>query len=190
MAFWGPFLGGLAGGAASFLGQTSANQANLDEAERNRKFQESMSSTAHQREVKDLVAAGLNPILSAGGGASAPSGSMASVDNAVGPALTSAQQALTLKREMEQTDSQIALNEAAGEAQRAAAARDQTTAKESQAKTNLLNKQLPAVEAESKLRKDQAEFDQKYIKPRNINKLIQEGLGTINSAKDALLPGI
>lgn len=48
------------------------------EAEKNRQWQERLSSSAHQREVLDLVRAGLNPILSANGGASTPSGAAAS----------------------------------------------------------------------------------------------------------------
>ena len=37
------------------------------EAAKNREWQQYMSSTAHQREVQDLIDAGLNPVLSAGG---------------------------------------------------------------------------------------------------------------------------
>lgn len=40
---------------------------NADEAKKSRDWQTQMSNTSHQREVKDLIAAGLNPVLSSGG---------------------------------------------------------------------------------------------------------------------------
>lgn len=56
---------------------------NSEEAEKQRLWEEQMANTAHQREVADLQAAGLNPVLSTNlSGSAVPTGAYASGSNA------------------------------------------------------------------------------------------------------------
>ncbi|UPW41939.1 DNA pilot protein [Dipodfec virus RodF1_63] len=56
------------------------NAWSAQQAQNQMDFEERLSNTSHQREVADLKAAGLNPVLSANAGASTPSGAMGTVD--------------------------------------------------------------------------------------------------------------
>lgn len=66
-------------GSALTGAEQQANEFNADEAQKQRDWEEYMSSTAYQRQVKDMQAAGINPAMAMNAnGASTPSGVSAS----------------------------------------------------------------------------------------------------------------
>lgn len=84
-------LSGIVGGALAYKGAKKANQMNLKIAREQMGFQERMSNTSYQRAMQDMSAAGLNPILAFNqGGASAPGGASATMQNEMAPAVSSA----------------------------------------------------------------------------------------------------
>lgn len=68
-----PFLGP--------IGAIASSAMNIGMANKQMRFQERMSSTAHQRQMADLRKAGLNPYLASTTGASSPGGAMATANN-------------------------------------------------------------------------------------------------------------
>jgi len=109
--FAGQGWGSAAIGALPLIGGLWTNQQNLAESKRGRQFAERMSSTAYQRAVADMKLAGLNPALAyMQGGASTPGAPTSSVDDAIGPAVSTAMAARRLKQDIRLMEQQETIN--------------------------------------------------------------------------------
>lgn len=99
---WGAIGTALIGGVLSGYGQKDTNETNLQLGREQMGFQERMSNTAYQRAVKDMAAAGINPMLASQvGGATSPSGAMPQVQNALGAGVNGAKQGMEVAQQVQ-----------------------------------------------------------------------------------------
>lgn len=220
------FLGNLAGGLGSVVGgflgmkgdQASAeatlianrenNAFQASQADINRQWNLDISNTAHQREVADMKAAGINPMVSGMGGSGAGGGSSPMPSTSPAPDMTgaaglrgaasianSAKDIISWVTDMKQKDASIGATNAAADASKASASSAKATAIKTLTEVPLNKLKLqqgtletPAVAAEAAKRKATADFDSD---PKTVmfDGLTSRALQLLQGASSAVVMG-
>lgn len=156
--------------------------ANRKLMQKSQQWQERMSNTAHQREVKDLQKAGLNPILSAMGGEGASTGnsSAGSMTNSWINNSGDAYQYFNAKNQAEQTQADVKLKNAQADMTQQQTQNVMTDTQLKMAQNEIMN-----IEKQLKT-KDLEWYEREHLQnyKKNMQEIINIGtMATVNNAK-------
>lgn len=173
---WGAAIGGIAQGIAGIFGAKTGQQMtgeqhdwSVQDARDQRAWMEKMSNSAHEREVADLRRAGLNPILSAGGGgAQAGAAPLPDLGSGDGPDLG---KVVSSALETAMTESQTKVSEKLAE-------QYATAAKVNEATERKINKEASILSPKATLMERANDFIRNSA--ATVDKVIKKGAPGIN----------